>query len=267
MSPDACEPEDHLSGRMKLKYIIGVGVALAMSCQATIINTYVGVDTGAGLGPYPFSTAAQAAFLAAIGSPSSTTTFESSAISSATPQTIGAITFTCTGCLTTADPFAQGVHIVDSVPTEDGFNTTSGGTKFYRSTASGFGGTNSLTLSFATPISAFGAYFVGNETFYGTTSITFNDGAPQTFFLADTGNNTQNGPAGGQFFGFRDTVGINSITFTTTNNATFRDLWAIDDILIQGSGVPEPGAVGLTGLGLAVLLYLRRKHRGARNTR
>jgi hypothetical protein len=118
------------------------------------------------------------------------------------------------------------------VPTEDGFNTTSGGTKFYRSTASGFGGLNTLTLSFANPIFAFGAYFTGVETFYGTTSITFNDGAPQTYFLADTGNNTQGGPAGTQFFGFRDTVGINSITFTTTNNPTFRDLFAMDDILI-----------------------------------
>jgi hypothetical protein len=152
------------------------------------------------------------------------------------------------------------------VPTEDGFNTTSGGTKFYRSTASGFGGTNSLTLSFSSPIVAFGAYFTGVEAFYGTTSITFNDGALQTYFLADTGNNTQGGPAGTQFFGFTDTVGINSITFTTTNNPTFRDLFAIDDILISGTVVPEPGVVGLTGLGLAALLYLRRKHRGALKT-
>ena len=264
MSPDACVPEDHLSERMKLKYIIGVGLALAMSCQATIINTYTGVDSATGTGAFPLSTAAQLAFLAALGGPpSSTTTFESAAISSATPQTIGGITFTCTGCLTTADPFAAGVHTADSVPTEDGFNTTSGGTKFYRSTASGFGGTNSLTLSFANPISAFGAYFTGVETFYGTTSITFNDGAVQTYFLADTGNNTQNGPAGTQFFGFRDTVGINSITFTTTNNSTFRDLFALDDILVVNA-VPEPGAIGLTGLGLAALLYLRREHRGVK---
>jgi len=249
---------------MKLKHIIGAGLALAMSCLASPIATYVGVDSATGTGAFPFSTAAQLAFLAAIGgSPSSTTTFESSAISSATPQTIGGITFTCTGCLTTADPFAAGVHIADSVPTEDAFNTTSGGTKFYRSAASGFGGTNSLTLSFANPISAFGAYFTGVETFYGTTSITFNDGAVQTYFLADTGNHTQGGPAGTQFFGFRDTVGINSITLTTTNNPTFRDLFGLDDILVVNA-VPEPGAIGLTGLGLAALLYLRRKHRGVK---
>jgi hypothetical protein len=41
-SPDACEPEDHLSERMKLKHIIGAGLALAMSCMATPIATYVG---------------------------------------------------------------------------------------------------------------------------------------------------------------------------------------------------------------------------------
>jgi hypothetical protein len=65
-----------------------------------------------------------------------------------------------------------------------------------------------------------------------------------------------------QFFGFTDSVGISSLLITTVNNSAARDLFGIEDVLLTSA--PEPSAFGLTGAGLAGLLFLRRRLMGRR---
>jgi hypothetical protein len=248
--------EDRLFAKIKLGHL-GIGLALGVTCLGSPI-TYTGVDSGTGSGPFPSSVAAQTLFLAAIGSPTNTVTFEGAPTGFVSPQTFGIVTFTCGSC----DGTISGVQTIDSAPNEDGFNTTTGGSEFYRSAENSLGGSNTVTLTFSARVTSFGAYFTGNEKFYGTTMLTFNDGASQSFTLADTGNNTAGGPGGTQFFGFTDSVGITSLLITTVNNSGARDLFGIDDVLLTSA--PEPSAFGLTAAGLAALLFLRRRLMGRR---
>ena len=174
------------------------------------------------------------------------------------------ITAACTDC----DSAWSGVVNDPTTWSELGYNTTGATTtaeapgQFYRVAASVVGGSGNfdssvLTLSFATPVTAFGAYITGIQTSLGTTAVTFNDGAAQTFPLLNSGT-IFNFPAGIQFFGFIDSNPVSSITFTTTNPTNgVRDIWGIDDIWV-GQAVPEPATLAMMGGGLLALGLLGR---------
>lgn len=246
----------------RLLTTIGVVLACTGACFGTV-TYYTAVDLGTGTGAFPNSSAEQATFLAAItGQPTFNITFEGLTQSNAATQVIDGVTFTCGTCSTSSPPNGPGVTSVDGFPTFDGFNTTSGGSQFYRSEAHNFSGTNTLTLTFSQPTTFFGAYFTGVENACGTTAITFNDGAAETSSLADStsGGTCSGGNAGTQFWGFRTTgSAVSSITFTTTNTSSNRDLWGIDDIATFGT--PEPSAAFLTAVGLGGLFVLRLRRK------
>ena len=232
---------------MLLRFGLLCGVVGLVTTSSASLVIYSGNDAGASsIDPRPLSNAAAANFDAAAAGlgPVNLVTFESAPVGPYSNLLV-APGVTMNGI----DDFLGQQQILNAPfsPPEAlfGYNTTAGGTHF----ASMLGGT--LTISFATPIQAFGAYFSGVQTALGHT-IQFNDGAAQTVNLVQ-------GSAGGlQFLGFTD-VGksISSITLTLT----FDDI-AFDDMrYTAASSVPEPAMPVTVGLGLIGLLR-RRNQRG-----
>ena len=129
-----------------------------------------------------------------------------------------------------------------------GFNTTDVGRLYLDIDA------NFLTLTFASPIQAFGAYITGIQAAGET--VNFSDGTSQTLELPNLGS-------GAEFFGFTDAgKTISSIVFDTRNPSnSLGDFIGLDDIRYVSSGavVPEPGTLALLGLRFAGLAARRRK--------
>lgn len=128
-----------------------------------------------------------------------------------------------------------------------GGNTTPAGTGWY-------GAVYTTTITFDTPINAFGAYFSGWQR--DDQILTYFDGVS---------NVTLNMPAGVLeagglvFFGFIDNgASISSITYSTR----LGDFVGIDDMRFGTAGaVPEPASLSLFGLGLVGLRWAARRHK------
>ena len=147
-----------------------------------------------------------------------------------------------------------------SIPTLDGYNTTSGGSYFVEMQA------GKLTFTFANPIEAFGAYFSGVQYFFAGESVQFSDGSSETSTIPEVG--TSGGIGALDFVGFTD-VG-KSITSITIDAGTPADPGAdyigVDDVRFLTvpaviTPAPEPSSIGLTvssSVALALVLLRRR---------
>ena len=200
------------------------GFALMASAASAVPVVYTGYDVGANsLAAAPNAQAASDAFDLAVGA-TSLTDFE------AGPSTD--FTFSAGNRENTLE---CGFALC-------GGNTTAGGEWFHRVDG------GSTTITFASAISAFGAYFSGWQ--IGTQTITYTDGDTVVLEMGDA--NLSDG--GLRFFGFQDTgASIASITYTANG-----DIVALDDVRIDAA-IPVPASLPLLLAGIGGLAALRRR--------
>jgi hypothetical protein len=142
-------------------------------------------------------------------------------------------------------------------PNRNGYNTTSGGQQFLAVVPTFGSAISRLTLSFSTPIQAFGTYLTGLGDNSGNLFVTFNDGTSQS--LQFSGPVTDGST---KFIGFTDPgAQIAQVAFELHNiAANTRDNFALDDLRFVAA-VPEPTTSSLTLLSIAVTLQFRRRSR------
>lgn len=237
--------------KLFLAVIVSTAVVLGtvQSTQAAVI-TYIGADPGAtSTSPRPISDAAAASFAAAAGS-TTLVTFEGLPLGPFTNLTI-APGVTINGADLVGNPQTIRNSPLSTPEELYGYNTTPGGSEF----VSLFGG--SLTFSFASPVQAFGAYVIGEQTNLAQARITFNDGTTQSIGIPGSG-------AGGvDFIGFTNVgTSISSVTFTPGN-----DIVGVDDVRFSAnvSPAPEPSGVLLLGTLLAGTGLWRRRRGSPRS--
>lgn len=198
------------------------------------------------------------------------------------------ITASCSNCDTGVEP-SPGTNTVSGIVNDgdiqNGYSTSNGipqtsgaatGTQFYRVAGAevvGVSQNSALTLSFSgLGVKAFGVELTDIQLALGTTTVTFNDGSPESFVLSDSETNGTGCPGGcpsggDQFFGFTTSGLVTSITFTTVQthigNISSRDVYGLDELVIGNqSTTPEPATFGLIGTalaGLAAYGYRRRR--------
>jgi hypothetical protein len=218
---------------------------VATSAVAGTITPYTGSDDGASTsGPWPNSSAAQTAFLAAAGS-TTLVDFENVALGYYTPIVPnGTVSIDLN-----APNFGDGFSGISTTTFGNlyGFNVTPGGAQWFGAPA------GTATYNFSSPMKAFGLWLTGVQTVFTTSfTLTFNDGTAQTLNLPI---NTSGGTS---YYGFTDTTAFSSITITNLSN----DAWGMDDVSYGAgsSSVPEPSSLLLLGSGLAGLAgVIRRK--------
>lgn len=111
-----------------------------------------------------------------------------------------------------------------------------------------FQGNETVTLSFASPITAFGIDVNTYAPTAGDFLATLNDGATSASAF-----DVFPGSATGQFIGFTDSVGFNSVTIQalTDPDTGFQYTYTLDSLVygsanaIMPSAVPEPGSLAL----------------------
>jgi PEP-CTERM motif len=238
------------------KNILTVGAVLlasmfwASTSKAGTIAIYQGQDDGVGAPPYTNSDAAQASFLAAAGGYGGTVTetYEELATGYYSPISVAGGASIALSAPDYGDGFS-GIS-ADTNGVLYGFNTTPGGSQWL-----GFPG-GSATFTFATPTNSFGTFLTGLQTVFtnsedGLLDFTFTDSDGTVQDLEPT----INVDGGAQYFGFTDTATFTSVTITDLSD----DAWGIDDTSYNSgpsTGVPEPGTLGLLGLGLLGLVAL-----------
>ena len=215
---------------------LALGTPLA---QAGTITPFSGQDNGAPLGgPFPNSTAAQTSFLAAAATFGTVSNhgFEGQPLGFQTTYTFGnGDTFTLN-----APNNGSGFSGISNVTLGNMFGFSIGGVN---NQWLGFPG-GSVTFNFAPagPTHSFGAFFTGLQN-VGPLTISFNDGANQSFTL------TQNTNGGAQYFGFTDTAAFSSLTISNLSG----DSWGLDRVSfnVAPAAVPAP----LAGAGLPGLIF------------
>jgi len=236
------------------KLILGAAVAafVGLANPASALTTFFGEDLGLGentrLSSYPNALAARNSFhsnLTGVG----VETFESFTTDIGMP-----LNSTFAGSQTAT---LTGTGNIRSVPTgTNGFGRYPiSGNKFLE-TASNF------TVTFTTPVAAFGFYGVDIGDFNGQVTLTLVSGGSQTLNI---GNSTNVAGGGVLYFGVIDTANpFTSIQFGNTNSGT--DILAFDDMSVGTVAqvmdpVPEPMTLGL---GLAGLIGAARRRRNRR---
>jgi hypothetical protein len=232
-----------------------VSLSLTLVPASAAIVTFTGADIGVlpGSPSGPNSTAAAASFdtAAALLGTVSIITFESAPVGTYTSLVV-ASGVSIAGSDVNGNHQAINNTFDAAFPSLDGYNTTSGGSKF----AEMNGG--SLVFTFTTPIQFFGAFLSGVQDFVQDT-YTFSDGTSQTINVPETGTSGSVGEL--VFVGFTD-VG-RSITSITVNAGTSGfDAIGVDDVRYQSaaSTVPEPASIALvlTGSLFGLTLWFRR---------
>jgi hypothetical protein len=242
-------------------FVVPALVLLAASPAGAAITTYYGLDANAGpASPLPNSNAQAAAFDTAAGALGSLNliTFEPLPVNVPVYSTSlslgGGVTALLAGALT------QATSGITSVPGDlnYGFNVTAGGSKYLELDINNAASPASVTISFPSPIQAFGAYVggVGTGGVAGSSIVLrFNDGSSQQYTLV--GAPSANG--GMMFFGFTD-PGAQIVSVTIEESGTFGiidDSFSLDDIryVAAGGAAPQEAAAvpALSGWGLAAL--------------
>jgi hypothetical protein len=236
-----------------MKSVSALTIALAVIAFAALpaaagITIFNGTDFGATpTDPWPNSNAAAVTFDAST-TLSQLLTFESLSLGNFTSMTVApGVTATLTNC-----DVDGGIRVNDTEPLKTGYNTTANGTKFLEVEPVFNIGTASLTFTFDSPATGFGAYLTGVATANGALHVTFNDGAAQdlTVIGSDRG--------GVQFFGFTTTdQPFTSVTLELRGvTGTSRDIFGVDDVRLT---VPEPATLSILALGGISLKRLRRR--------
>ncbi len=215
-----------LSGVAALSLLVASPV-----CAATL---YAGADPGVGPGGAdPNSTAAALSFTTAAAGLGSVQllTLEGLSTGNFTTSALGlGVTATQVGAFGTASISSGGTVTA-------GYNTTSGGANFlaFVPGTSLLQTTQGYTLSFATPIQAFGAYFTGVGSASGTLQLSFTNGTTTTLNVQGSGPN-----GGVSYFGFTEAgASISSVSLLFNTQRSINDSFGLDDISFV-SAVPEP---------------------------
>lgn len=247
-----------MNKRIMLGAVAALGLFTAGVACATPV-TFFGQDQNPGSSTAN-ADAARASFMSYLASGVGTEDFEGvatglySSLPIAFPGSTGSITANLGGDLKVC-PSSAGV-------TSCGYGRfATSGSQYLQSTDSSF------TLTFSKPISAFGFYGtdIGDISADLTLTLSLSGGGSQDFTLNTSGSNDGNE----LFWGFIDPdVTYTAITFGNSQGGS--DVFGFDDMTIgdigqvtgNPTGVPEPGALGMLGLGLLgmiSLMLLRRR--------
>lgn len=233
---------------LRFLFSLMVGALSLTTPPATALTVTSGFDVSAnGTSPRPQADAASASFARltnALGA-SAAVTFEN-----AMPGFFTSLSLAPGVTLSGEDRNGRGQSIRSSPEGRPdslyGFNTTTAGRNFLYLNG------GSVTLTFANPVVAFGAYFSGVQ--YANELVMFDDGSGQT---AAPPFNFQGG--GVSFLGFTNFRNpVSTIVFSTIQDSNpLGDLVGIDDIQYV-TAVPEPNSLSLILLGLAAGKLRRR---------
>ena len=239
---------------------LGVAAILAAgSASASVVGIYGGIDTGTGPGgPFPNSTAAEAAFWTALSVSGPTVTFEGVA-------NLASLGSGASASIINGDPMS-GLQFTDQhTPEPLGFNITAGGNEWLRVVPLFNSSGASVMFNFSSAINAFGAWFTDTQSnFPGPITITFNDGTSEIVPVPKNGADGSGAFSGGaEFFGFVTDAPFTSVTINTGATDGTRDAWGLDNLTFgdpEITATPEPSTLSL--LACAALLVISLKFRG-----
>lgn len=125
---------------------------------------------------------------------------------------------------------APGTGSVVSSATSGRFNTTSGGTNYWRANETAAAGAI-LTLTFSTPIAAFGFYGTDVGDFGGALTIKIRNSSTSATTALVVGNTINSASGSLLFYGFVDTTGTTYNQIVFTSNGVTADFFGFDDLV------------------------------------